>query len=289
MRAEAWQHAHCETNGVRLHYVSAGRGPLVVLLHGFPEFWYSWRHQIPVLAARFRVVAPDLRGYNASDKPRGIMAYALEELTADVRGLIRALGEDRAVVIGHDWGGVIAWAFAAHYPQATERLVVMNAPHPDAFGARLARDPRQLARSWYVFFFQLPWLPERLIYHTRRFFVARALRGTAVRKDAFGDEDLARFVRAIEQRGALRAAVNYYRAALRARRPPLPPLACPVRVIWGERDVALGKALTLGLGRYVTGPLEVRYLPDCGHWVQQECPEQVNALLLEFLSDQRGR
>src|SRR5262249_2077021 len=146
-----------------LHCVVDGAGPLVVLLHGFPECWYSWRHQIPALAPRFRVVAPDLRGYNESDKPAGVAAYSLTELVADVHGLIEAFGERGAVIVGHDWGGGVAWTFAMEHPEATRRLVVMNCPHPAIFAEHLRTDPRQLARSWYMFFFQIPGLPELLL------------------------------------------------------------------------------------------------------------------------------
>src|SRR3954449_2631161 len=158
--AERWAHREAVVNGVRLHYVEAGAGPLVVLLHGFPEFWYSWRHQIPALAAAgFRVVAPDMRGYNRSDKPRGVRAYSGDALTGDVAKLIRACGAERAVVVGHDWGAAVAWQFAMAYPALLERLVIMNAPHPARF-LRALRTWRQARKSWYMFFFQLPWLPE---------------------------------------------------------------------------------------------------------------------------------
>src|SRR5579884_3024966 len=159
---QLWTHRHASVNGVRLHYVEAGRGPLVVLLHGFPEFWYSWRHQIPALAAAgFRVLAPDLRGYNESDKPPGVAAYGLERVAGDVAALVRHAGERRAAVVGHDWGGGIAWWLAMHRPDVVGRLAVLNAPHPAAFRREL-RTPGQLLRSWYVFFFQLPALPEWL-------------------------------------------------------------------------------------------------------------------------------
>src|SRR5262245_58570023 len=156
-------HRFAVVNSVRLHYAEAGEGPLVVLLHGFPEFWYSWRHQIKGLAAAgFRVIAPDLRGYNESDKPPGIASYRLELLTQDIVELIQHAGEKRAHVVGHDWGGGIAWWLAMQNPQVVERLVILNAPHPVAFFRELRR-PAQLLKSWYMFFFQLPWLPEVML------------------------------------------------------------------------------------------------------------------------------
>ena len=159
----ALKHRQVRTNGVRLHCVVDGDGPLVVLLHGFPEFWYSWRHQIPALATRFRVVAPDLRGYNESEKPAGVAAYAMPELVADVEGLVHAFGERDAAIVGHDWGGGIAWFVAMERPPVTRKLVVLNCPHPAMMAQSLRGNPRQLARSWYMFFFQIPWLPEFLL------------------------------------------------------------------------------------------------------------------------------
>ena len=158
--AGPWSHHQAIVNGVRLHYVEAGEGPLVVLLHGFPEFWYAWRDQIPALAAAgYRVVAPDMRGYNLSEKPPGVTSYRLEHLTADVAALIRQLGAERATVVGHDWGGAVAWQLPVFHPEVVERLAVLNAPHPGAL-LRELRTLEQLRRSWYIAFFQLPWLPE---------------------------------------------------------------------------------------------------------------------------------
>lgn len=276
-------------NNVRLHYVTQGEGKLVILLHGFPEFWYSWRHQIPVLAPHFRVVAPDMRGYNDSEKPKGVAHYRLDLLTADVMGLVRAFGEERAVIVGHDWGGGVAWAFAAHYPQATERLIVLNCPHPNAFQQHLRANLRQLRRSWYIFFFQLPYLPEFGVRLSLRRFVERAFRGMAVRKEAFPDEDLQRYVEALKKPGALTAAINYYRAGfrdfLRHGERQFPQITSPTLLIWGEEDVALGKELTCNMEPYFTDRFEIKYIPNCSHWVQQEQPELVNQYLLEFLAD----
>jgi pimeloyl-ACP methyl ester carboxylesterase len=158
-----WNGRFASVNGIRLHYVEAGTGPLVLLLHGFPEFWGSWRHQIPALAdAGFRVLAPDLRGYNLSSKPAGVESYRVAELVGDVVGLIRHAGEERATVVGHDWGGAIAWATAMRRGERIHRLIILNAPHPAAYLRELRR-PGQLLRSWYVFFFQLPLLPECLV------------------------------------------------------------------------------------------------------------------------------
>src|SRR5437016_7771828 len=213
--AMALEHRMVETNGIRLHCAVDGEGPLVVLLHGFPESWYSWRHQIGALARHFRVVAPDMRGYNQSDKPKGVAAYAMPELIADVRGLVTAFGERQAVIVGHDWGGAIAWSFAMEEPEMTRGLVVMNCPHPAIFTQHLRTSGRQLARSSYMFFFQIPWLPESLLGLGRARLIAAAIRRSSVREDWLTGEDLERFRDAASQPGALRSAINYYRAAFR--------------------------------------------------------------------------
>ena len=300
-----------ETNGIRLHCAVDGEGPLVVLLHGFPESWYSWRHQITALAPRFRVVAPDLRGYNQSDKPKGVAAYAMSELIADLRGLIAAFGERQAVIVGHDWGGAIAWTFAMDEPAMTQRLVVLNCPHPAIFSQHLRHSGRQLARSWYMFFFQIPWLPETLLGLGRARAIAAGIRRSSVRQDSITTEDLERVREAASQPGALRSAINYYRAAFRgpearAARPawlhrflhgdrPIegvrerledwPKITAPTLLIWGENDVALDKELTLGMEPLMAGPFEIKYIPLCGHWVQQEQPGVVNGFLRDFLGD----
>jgi len=278
-----------EVNGVRLHYVRQGEGRLALLLHGFPEFWYSWRHQLPFLAERFLTVAPDLRGYNTSDKPRGVRSYFLEELLGDVRGLIRAFGsEGKATVIGHDWGGVIAMNLAAFYPETVERLVIMNAPHPLAYLRELRRNPKQRRMGRYVFYFQLPGLPERMIRRAHFRLLERIFTGWVYRKESFTPEDLRRFKQALGQPGCLTAAVNYYRGLFRdpsayRRLRRYPKIQAPTLILWAENDRALTRELTCNLEPYFTQPPRVRYLAPCSHWVQQEQPEEVNRLLGEFL------
>jgi len=302
-----------ETNGIRLHCAVEGEGPLVLLLHGFPECWYSWRHQIAALAPHYRVVAPDLRGYNESDRPDAVDAYRTDVLVADVHGLIEAFGQSRATIVGHDWGGAIAWLFATRHPEATERLAVLNCPHPAIMAEHLRRNPRQLLRSWYMFFFQIPWLPETLLGLNRAWAIAQGIRRSAVHADRITDDDLEHLRDAASRPGALRAAINYYRAMLRTpearaglpawwqrflygspvpsdtprTRDEWPRITAPTLLIWGERDVALGPELVEGTETLITAPFTLRRIPDAGHWVQQEQPELVNALLLEFLSGQR--
>ena len=320
-----WTHGFADgADGVRLHYAEARpegdieAAPLAILLHGFPEFWWSWRLQIPALAAAgYWVVAPDLRGYNLSDAPSDIQDYRMDLLTKDVQQLIAHFGRDRAVVVGHDWGGAVAWQFAMDFPDSVERLVVMNAPHPErmaeAFGGR--PNVRQIGRSWYMFVFQIPWLPERWLATNDYERVGLVIRDSAAHPEAFPPEVLQEYRRAAARNG-LEGPIHFYRAAVRAgaqesrsrisgrfnglgnaldsvfgpaRSEPTtyPVISAPTLLLWGERDTALGKELTEGMDSLFGGPFELTYLPDCGHWVQQECSEDVNRLLLDFLERYR--
>ncbi len=292
MATETWQHRDIITNGIRMHYVIQGggrdkSGPYIILLHGFPEFWYSWRYQIPFFAEHgYTVVAPDLRGYNDTDKPR--KGYDVPTLLRDIEELIKGLGQEKAIIVGHDWGGVLAWAFAARYPQMTERLIVMNAPHPEAMRREL-RTLRQLRKSWYMFVFQIPWLPEYMLSRNRANEIGRALRGAAVQKEAFPREVTARYQEAMSKPGAMTAALNYYRQLSR-HRPGFTTggktyVSAPTLLIWGEQDINLGIELTSGLEQWVDH-IEIQRIPDSGHWVQQEKPELVNQLVLDFLRGQ---
>jgi epoxide hydrolase 4 len=281
---ETWQHRDIITNSIRMHYVTQGTGPLIVLLHGFPEFWYSWRHQVPFLAEHgYTVVAPDLRGYNDTDKPR--TGYSVPTLLRDIVGLIKGLGYEKAIIVGHDWGGALAWVFALRYPQMTERLVVLNAPHPQALMREL-RTPQQLRKSWYIFFFQIPWLPEFVLSRQHAAPIGKMLYESAVQKAAFPPEVLSHYRDAMSKPGALRAGLNYYRAIFRnpfSTRAST-TISAPTLLIWGDQDIALGIALTRGLEQWVPN-LRIQHLPDSGHWVQQEKPETVNTLLLAFLQE----
>jgi len=283
---ETWQHKNIITNDIRIHYVTQGTGPLVVLMHGFPEFWYSWRHQIPFLASLgYTVVAPDLRGYNDSDKPT--KGYDVSTLLRDIVGLIKGLGYEKAVIIGHDWGGVLAWAFAMRYPQMTEKLIGLNAPPPWTY-AREMRTWKQMRKSWYVLFFQLPWLPEYLLGRNHAEMIARMLRGSAVQKSAFPAEALQRYREAMSKAGALTASLNYYRMLVRRPRANSglfsATVSAPTLLIWGAQDIALDIAMTHGLEQWVPN-IQVKHIPDSGHWVQQEKPDLVNQYIREFLGN----
>lgn len=274
-----------DVGDVRLHVVTQGSGPPVLLLHGFPEFWYSWRHQMDALAdAGFRAIAPDLRGYNLSDKPKGVMAYRVEKLVSDIEGLLRALGHERVHVVGHDWGGYLAFYLAAHRPDLVSRLIVLNGPHPKLMARELTK-PRQLAMSWYMLFFQLPKLPEKLV--ATREGMDRILRGwSESARAALSDSDLDAYVAAIQQPGAAKAAINWYRAAL--RRPHtsfrIPKIQAPTLVLWGEDDKALGLGQLRGLEKETRHFKLVRF-PHAGHWLQQERPREVSREIVQFLKD----
>lgn len=279
----SWKHEYIITNKVKLHYVTQGEGPLMLMLHGFPEFWYSWRHQIPEFAKNFKVVALDLRGYNDSDKPQNQSAYVMDEFIKDVYGVIKGLGYDQCVLVGHDWGGAIAWNFAYAHPEMIERLIVMNMPHPAKF-AEGFRTPQQLLRSSYIFFFQLPWLPELLIQSSDYQAIETAFKAMAVSKSAFTNADIEAYKNAAAQRGALTAALNYYRnfGQQRTLSSDWSVLQVPTLMIWGENDSALGKELTYGTEAYVRD-FRIKYISNCSHWVQQEQPQLVNRYMREFL------
>jgi pimeloyl-ACP methyl ester carboxylesterase len=286
---DAIQYQIVRANGIDFNVATAGTGErLALCLHGFPESSFSWRYQMPLLARLgYLVWAPDLRGYGRSSRPKGVEAYALEELQEDIASLIEASGAKQVVLIGHDWGALIAWYYAMFGLPTISKLIIMNVPHP-ALAQRGMRTWRQLAKSWYIFFFQLPKIPEWALAFNGCEAIGRAFRDMAVDKSRFPDEVLRVYRDAAAQPGALTAMVNYYRALLRSlRRNRLrgtPRIDTPTLMIWGEADTALGKELTYGTDQYVSN-LTLRYLPQVSHWVQQEAPETVNAMIEAWLLD----
>lgn len=282
----ALEHHTVPTNGLQLHVVQCGPtdGPIVVLLHGFPEFWYSWRGQLLALAAAgYRVWAPDQRGYNLSDKPQKIKDYALPTLAADIIGLLDAAGRGQAIIIGHDWGGIVAWYLAAHYPQRVAQVAILNVPHPAVVARSLWRVPDQVLRSWYILFFQLPGLPEWLLRRRNWRWGEQALRRTS-RSGTFSEAEVARYKVAWAQPGAASAMINWYRALRLSAGAAWPRIEVPVQLIWGKRDAFLNARLAeISLTQCQNGRLQ--YFPSATHWVQLEEPAAVNALLLRFMAE----
>lgn len=272
-------------NGVDLHVVAAGASddPLVLLLHGFPEFWYSWhRHVARFVDAGYRVLVPDMRGYNASEKPAGVEQYRLAELVRDVVGLVETEKRPQAHVVGHDWGAMVAWTMAQRYPDRVDRLGIVNVPHPAAMRRALFTRPRQVGRSWYAGFFQVPGVPEFLWrrYEQR---VWRAALGDAARPGTFDETDRERYLTAWNQPGARTGMLNWYRAVVRHPPPDVGrSIAAPTLVVWGDRDTALVPELaTDSLAYCEHGRLE--RFPAATHWVHHEFPERVGTLLLDHL------
>jgi pimeloyl-ACP methyl ester carboxylesterase len=286
------RHGYAQVGDVRLHYAECGEGErLVVLLHGFPECWYSWRKQMTALAGRYRVVAPDLRGYNLSDKPERVEEYRVSRLADDVTGLIRHFGAREAAVVGHDWGAVVAWAVAQHYPDYVWKLASLQVPPPAVWARNLSF--KQLLRSWYMFLFQLPTLPEWLIGRDDFAELGRMFRSTS-RPGTFSDDDLEVYKKAARRPGAMTAAINYYRANFRSffgrgfrdrEIKPQERVRVPTLFVYGERDFAIVPETVKGVADYVDAPYTELRLPLSNHWVQQESPTEVNNALLSFLGE----
>jgi pimeloyl-ACP methyl ester carboxylesterase len=269
---------------VRLHAIAAGpkEGPVVVLLHGFPEFWYGWRRQIEPLAdAGFRVIVPDQRGYNLSSKPSGVAAYALTELVSDVIAIADQLGQEKIFLAGHDWGAAVAWSTALLYPQRIAKLVALNVPHPSVMRSFMMKHMRQMLRSWYIFFFQLPYLPEAFFSAFHFLVGARSLLRSS-RPGTFSAEDLNQYRTAWSQPGALTAMINWYRALFRTRAKfPDKTVRIPTRILWGERDAFLLAEMAHESLRYCKDA-ELFTFANASHWLQHEEPARVSELLIDF-------
>jgi len=276
-----------EANGLRFAIDEAGEGDKVALfLHGFPESRHCWRHQLPAFAALgWRAVAVDMRGYGQSSRPLGRAAYRIEHLVRDVAALFEVLGARHRLLIGHDWGGVVAWATAIRRACLLDGLIILNAPHPEVFASVIRRSWRQRLRSWYILFFALPWLPEVFLTARHARAVGDALRRTASRPEVFPPETLAHYRDNAAKPGAMTAMLDYYRANLdlhpMAQRPSI---ATPTLLLWGDHDHALGAELVPGTEDHVPD-LTVHMLPGVSHWVPEEAPDQVNAAIQKWLAD----
>jgi pimeloyl-ACP methyl ester carboxylesterase len=283
-------HSRINTNGITLHVVQDGpeTGELVILLHGFPEFWYGWRRQIPALVeAGYRVWVPDQRGYNESDKPEGLAAYALDQLAADVIGLMDAAGVAKATVVGHDWGAAVAWWTAMTYPDRVEKLIVLNVPHGSVMQAFLRKNLGQVWKSWYIFFFQIPWLPEKLMGLNRWQAAARGLAGSS-RPGTFSEADLGQYRQAWSQPKAFTSMINWYRALIQ-KTPKTPAdvrIHVPTLVLWGAQDKFLSREMAQDSMAYCDDGRLV-YFEEATHWVQHEEVTKVNEFILHFLRNKR--
>ena len=287
------KHRTIATNGIELHAAVAGPddGPTALLLHGFPDCWYGWHRQIePLARAGYHVVVPDQRGYNLSDKPQGIAAYDIDELVRDVAGIIAgAEGRKRVCVAGHDWGAAVGWRLAETRPELLDRMVLVNAPHPAAMARHVRRSLGQLKKSWYILFFQLPWLPEWLATRNDAVFLQRALLDSSA-PGTFSEADLAVYRAAWAQPGAVTAMIGWYRAAMRKVARPVPagrrrrkPIEVPIRLIWGKGDPFLDSAMAQpSIERCPEGKLT--FVEGAGHWVLHERPELVSELMIEWFA-----
>ena len=304
-------HKYVAVNGVRLHYATVGRGPLMLFLHGFPEFWYEWKNQLVEFGRDHMAVAPDMRGYNLSSKPQELSAYAVPQLVEDIRALIAELSKDvdcpsgpptpsaanrsaacPRVIVAHDWGGAVAWVFAALHPDLVDKLVIINAPHPTVFGRELRDNPQQQQASQYMLLFRAPDAESTLSANNYAALVT-AILGEGLKNGTVTDDDKAAYLAAWSQPGALTGGLNYYRASgIGPPKPGEPPndllaqpliVRVPTLVIWGEKDTALLTGNLEGLDRYVAA-LTIRRIPDATHWVVREKPADVNRYIREFIA-----
>lgn len=281
-----------DANNLHFEALACGDGPdLALCLHGFPEHAVSWRHQMPFFAELgYRVVAPNLRGYGQSSRPVGVAQYTLDKLIADIAGIIDAISARKVILIGHDWGGALAWEFAIQRVRPLDRLIILNAPHPAIFAAQF-RKGSQRYRSWYMGFFQIPFLADWLLRTGNAWLIGQIFRRTTSDRAAFPDEMIDTYRNNAARPGAVTAMINYYRAAwqrpegapgISAHNPD--PIEIPSLVIWGEKDPVLGVSLLEGLEDYIR-LLTIKRIPQASHWVQQEAPEEVNAIIESWLTD----
>jgi len=294
---ELGEHSYIRLKEVKMHYVKKGdpSKPLMILVHGFPEFWYSWRHQIREFSKDYWVVAVDMRGYGDTDKPSGKSSYEVEHMIGDIKDLIAGLGRTSCHLVAHDWGGAIAFRFAMQHSDMLDSLIILNAPHPAAMFSLLRTNIRQILKSWYIYFFQLPFLPELVLRGNDLAFLEKVFRTGEKGKDAFSDEDIEAFKYTFSKPGAFTPPVNYYRSIGLATPQPdmsksgsIPMIKAPTLIIWGTNDTALSTSLA-SLSAAYSVKSEVKLVEGATHWVQQYSPQDVNKYMRQFLSGLSGR
>ena len=278
---------YIQTNGVRLHVMESGQadGPMVLFLHGFPEFWYAWRKQLPFFAQKdFFAVAPDQRGYNLSDKPEGIASYGINELAKDIAGLIDAYGRKQVYLVGHDWGASVAWWVAIRYPELIKKLVILNVPHPKVMARNVFKNTEQMKRSWYIFFFQIPGAVEKLAAETDYEWVLEMIK-TSANSGAFTPAELEEYRKAFKKPGAFTAMVNWYRAMIQTEQeaPADFDVSMPMLLMWGEEDISMLSQMADESMAYCKQGKLIK-MPGVSHWIQHEQAEKVNSLIEEFIT-----
>jgi pimeloyl-ACP methyl ester carboxylesterase len=292
LRKNMFEHKYADVNGVRLHYVTAGKGKLIMFLHGFPEFWYEWKNQLTEFGRDYQAVAPDMRGYNLSSKPVEVEQYRMKYLINDIRALVEHLGHKKFILVAHDWGGGVAWPFAMRHPEYLEKLIIINAVHPVIFMRELRDNPAQQKASQYILVYRTPKAEEILSRNTYALLTSNLLED-GLKQDYFAEEDRKAYIEAWSQPGALTGGLNYYRAAhlgsftgesddSLSADPSLFMVAVPTLVIWGEKDKWLLAGNLEGLEKYVPN-LTIKRIPDGSHWVIHEKPGLVNSYIREFI------
>jgi epoxide hydrolase 4 len=287
-------HEYANLKDVRLHYVTSGRGKLILFIHGFPEFWYEWKNQLLGFGKDYQAVAPDMRGYNLSSKPESVEQYRMKYLMEDLRGLAEHLGHKKFILVAHDWGGAVAWSFPLFYPEMVEKLIIINAPHPIVFARELRENPAQQKASQYMLMFRTP-EAERILSENNYAYLCEAVLNKGLKEGHFTEEDRRAYLEAWSQPGALTGGLNYYRAARagppapekRSAENPVDPsrfiLKTPTLVIWGEKDTALLTGNLVGLEEFVPN-LEIKRIPDGSHWVVHEQPDRINRAIRAFIA-----
>lgn len=292
LRKNMFEHKYADVNSIRLHYVTAGKGKLIMFLHGFPEFWYEWKNQLAEFGRDYQAVAPDMRGYNLSSKPTDVEQYRIKYLIEDVRALVEHLGHKKFILVAHDWGGGVAWPFAIRHPEYLEKLIIINAVHPVAFMRELRDNPAQRKASQYILVYRTP-KAEEILSRNNYALPASNLLEDGLKQGYFTEEDRAAYIEAWSQPGALTGGLNYYRAAhlgsftgesddSLSADPSLFTVAVPTLVIWGEKDKWLLTGNLEGLEKYVPN-LTIKRIPDGSHWVIHEKPGLVNSSIREFI------